>query len=374
MIYFDNAATGGFKPRAVTDAAESVIRYLSANPGRSAHRLAFTGAQTVFDCRQIVSKFFNACPERVIFTKNCTEALNTAIFGTINKGGHVITTTYEHNSVLRPLVTLQRKGLISLDIVCPTHDKTITKAIEEKVRPDTYLIATTALSNVTGETLPLKEIGAVAKKTNTLFLVDGAQGGGHIPIDMKEMNISLLALAGHKGLYGIMGSGLLILSDNAEVEPILYGGTGNESFNLSQPRCYPERLEAGTVNLPAIAALLEGVRFIKSNLKNFGNHLSTATERLIKNLSIIPNVTVFSQKNHAGIVSFSVKNKASTEVADLLNEKYDVAVRGGYHCAPLMHKYLGTEKDGLVRASLAVQNSTREIDFFIRAIKEIASD
>ena len=268
MIYFDNAATGGFKPRAVTDATHNIIRYLSANPGRSGHRLSVTGAQIVSDTRKELSELFCSSPERVVFTKNCTEALNVAIYGLVSQGMHVITTIYEHNSVLRPLFLLKEKGIISLDVVMPSLDKPIDEIIEEKITPNTGLIVTTATSNVTGENLPVNKIGEAAKRHGVSYVVDGAQAGGHMPISVNGSGISALALAGHKGLYGIMGSGVLILSDETSVCPTFVGGTGSESFNLKQPATYPDALECGTLNLPAIAALLEGTRYVKNNLKN----------------------------------------------------------------------------------------------------------
>lgn len=372
MIYFDNAATGGFKPGCVCDSVATAIKFLSANPGRSGHRLAVTGAKAVYDCRCALADFFNAEPEKVIFTKNCTEALNTAIFGSVRKGGHVITTTFEHNSVLRPLTSLKSRGEIKLDIVSPTIEKDLISAIKEKIRPDTYMIAMTSVSNVTGEEMPLQEVGELAKAHGLLFLVDGAQGGGHIPIDMQKSNVSMLTLAGHKGLYGIMGSGVLILDKTTDVQPLIMGGTGSESFNLTQPSCYPERLESGTLNLPAIMGLSEGVRYVSKNLTNFSTHLKNATDYMIEELSKIKGVNCFSKPNPSGIVSFSLDNLPSGDVADILNNDYDIAVRGGFHCAPLTHTFLGTEKDGLVRASLAVQNSSREINYFISAVKNIA--
>ena len=369
MIYFDNAATGGFKTRAAISAAESVIKFLSANPGRSGHRLALTGAKIVADCREILAREFGADPSRVIFTKNCTEALNTAVFGGI-KGGKVFTTTLEHNSVLRPLYKLQRQGIITLEILPPDD---IMTAIKKKYDGTATAIVATAVSNVTGETLPVYEIGEFAKEKNLLFIVDGAQGGGHIPLSVKEQNISCLALAGHKGLGGIMGSGVLILDDGVELEPLTYGGTGTETFLTEMPPAPPERFEAGTLNLPAVASLLEGVRHIAKNFPESAKTLTRYSERLILGLSEIPSVKIFSKPNPAGIVSFGIKDRSSEEVADALNAEYDVAIRGGYHCAPLCHEYLGTQKQGLARASLAVNNSAAEIDYFIRAIKKIAT-
>ena len=373
MIYFDNAATGGFKPRAVTDATQTVLRYLSANPTRSGHRLAVTGAKTVCKCREVLAKTFGATSERVIFTKNCTEALNIAIFGFCPQGAHVITTVYEHNSVLRPLYALKERGIITLDVVAPEKDVPFALSIKNKVRPQTKLIVATAVSNVTGYELPIKEISLIAKEFGVKLLVDGAQGGGHIPLNLEKDGINMLALAGHKGLYGIMGSGVLIFDQSVELNPIIYGGTGNESFNLNQPQCYPEKLESGTLNLPAIASLYEGVSYISANLKNFSAHLFNATAHLIKGLENIDGVTVYSNPNRAGICSFSVANIPSAEVADILSSNYDVAVRGGLHCAPLIHKFLKTEEDGLVRVSLAVQNSTSEINYFLSAIQNIVN-
>ena len=374
MIYFDNAATGGFKIRAVTDAAETVIKYLSANPGRSGHRLSITGAETVYSTRTIIAEHFSCSPDRVIFTKNCTEALNVAIFGAVKKGSHVITTVFEHNSVLRPLYHLKNQGAITLDVVSPDKNGTFFSAVKSRLRPETELIVMTAISNVTGAITDYKKVLDLASLNGVHVLIDGAQGGGHVPLKVREYGISFLALAGHKGLGGIMGSGVLILNDDVDLSPLILGGTGSESYNLSQPSCYPERLESGTLNLPAIAALGEGVKFTMENLKSFSEHLLSYTKHMIDGLNKMPNVTVYSTPNPAGIVSFSVGGKESGDVADILNSNYDVAVRGGLHCAPLTHKFLGTDGSGLVRASLAVQNGTREINYFLRAVNTIASN
>ena len=282
--------------------------------------------------------------------------------------GRVITTVSEHNSVLRPLYELKRKGKIDLEIL-PTNN--IVNTLLKTDMSGVSAIITTAVSNVTGETLPITEIGEIAKKNGIFYIVDGAQGGGHIPLSVKDQNISCLALAGHKGLGGIMGSGALILNDGIELSPFTFGGTGTDTFNEDMPNDYPERLEAGTINLPAVASLLEGARHAFKNLSHFSNTLFAYTERLIKGLNPITQITVYSTPNPAGIVSFKIDGIDSATVADILNDEYDVAVRGGFHCAPLMHKALGTEKEGLVRASLSVHNSSAEIDYFIKAIKRI---
>ncbi len=374
MIYLDNAATGGFKPSSVLEIINTTLRYLSANPGRSGHRLSLTGAKLVLEARAELASFFGANEDRVVFTKNCTEALNLAIFGTLKPGKKVITTIYEHNSVLRPLYALKEHGLIELDIVAPTEKQDIYSAIKDKITNDAYLIVTTAVSNVTGYELPVQDLGELAKKHNLLYLVDGAQAGGHIPLNLKSQGISMLAVAGHKGLYGPMGSGALVFDDSVEISPFIHGGTGTESFNTSQPASYPERLEAGTLNLPAIAGLKEGVKYIRANLKAFGGYLYNATATLISELNKIHGIKCYSLPNGAGIVSFALDGKDSAEIADALSEKFDIAVRGGLHCAPLMHGHLGTQKNGLVRVSLAVQNSTNEIMYLVKCVKSLAEN
>lgn len=373
MIYFDNAATGGFKPQTVYDTAETVMRYLSANPGRSGHRLSVAGEKIVYSCRKELAEMFGASPERVIFTKNCTEALNIAIFGSIERGKTVITTVFEHNSVLRPLKYLEKKGVISLKIASPKEGKTLEEDIEEKIDRNVNLIVMAAVNNVSGLTLPFQKIGTLAEKHGIVFICDGAQAGGHIPLSLKKDNISALALPAHKGLFGIMGSGALILSENTDIPPFIMGGTGTESMNLFQPDSFPERLESGTLALPAIAALKEGAAYAKNNLDRFGDLLFNYTDYLIKELSAEKEIKVYSIPNRAGIVAFSADKIPSQEFADVLNADYDIAVRGGYHCSPLTHVFLNTAENGLVRVSLAPHNSSREINCFLRATAEILS-
>ncbi|MBE5744374.1 MAG: aminotransferase class V-fold PLP-dependent enzyme [Clostridiales bacterium] len=374
MIYFDNAATGGFKPSQVIDTAVSIIKFLNANPGRSGHRLSKTAGEYVYSCRKKLAEFFGApSPSRVIFTKNCTESLNIAIHGSI-KGGRVLTSTLEHNSVLRPLFTLQEKGVISLTVIKPSNDRFITlDDVKKHYSNDVSAVCLNAVSNVTGEECDLYSIGEFIKDKNSLFIVDGAQAGGHTNLSVKEQNIDMLCLAGHKGLYSIQGVGALILSERANPTAIYQGGTGTESFNPYQPDCYPEKLESGTLNLPAVCSLEEGVRYVEKNIEYIGNHLQSATSYLISHLEKINGVKVYSQPNKYGIVSFEVKNLPSSEVSEILSSKYDIAVRSGYHCAPLVHKMLKTENDGLVRASISLHNTRRELNALILAIREINS-
>ena len=370
MIYFDNAATGGFKPNAVLTSAENTMRHLCANPGRSGHRLSVIGAKIVYDCRKLIAEKFGTVPEKVIFTKNCTEALNIAIFGSVKIGGEVITTVYEHNSVLRPLHYLEKKGVIDLKIVAPKDGDIITP-ITQALSKRTCLVIMTGASNVTGEATPIRQLGEILKNNKIPFLVDGAQAGGHIPLDMKKDKISYVALAGHKGLHGIAGSGILILSEHADLSPVFCGGTGTESLSLAQPEIYPEKLESGTLNLPAISALFEGVRYTANNISTFATTLNTRTKTVIDAISRYNGVRVFSQPNPCGIISFNHQSVSSSDFADELNRRYDIAVRAGFHCAPLMHKHLKTDGDGLVRISIAPQNTDREIAVLLSAISQI---
>lgn len=374
MIYFDNAATGGFKPATVIDTAVSVIKYLNTNTGRSLHRLSQTASSYVFSSRKKVAEFFNASsPSKVIFTKNCTEALNIAIHGGI-KGGKVLTTTLEHNSALRPLFTLEKNGVISLEIITPENKKFITiEDIKKRYTSDTQAVVVNACSNVTGEISEIDKIGRFLKNKKTLFIVDGAQAGGHIPIDVDGFSIDALALAGHKGLYSIQGIGVLILGEKAKILPIMQGGTGTESFNPYQPDVYPESLESGTLNLPAICSLEEGIRYVESSISYVSSYLQEMTSYLIDKLSHINGVKLFSRKNPVGIVSFLIDGIPSSEVAEILSNKYDIAVRSGFHCAPLLHKMLNTDDGGLTRVSLSPHNTKREVNTLIFAVKEIAN-
>lgn len=375
MIYLDNAATGGFKPNSVIETAISAVKYLNANPGRSGHRLSKTGAEFIFSARKKVSEFFNNQEiDRVIFTKNCSEGLNIAIHGILNKGDHVITTCFEHNSVLRPLFTLENKGVISLTIIQPENGENITKEDVEKVLTEsTKLVIINHISNVTGKVNDVKNIGKFLKNTGVYFMVDGAQSAGHVKIDMQKFNIDILSVAGHKGLYAIQGSGALIFNKKVDISPTFQGGTGTESFNSFQPDCYPEKLEVGTLNLPAICSLEEGIRYVENSLDYLEIRLTEMTEYLIKRLKNIDKVKVYSTPNPAGIVAFSIDDIPSTYVAERLSDEFDVAVRGGFHCAPLMHKFLKTEDDGLVRVSISAHNTKRDLFILLSAIKTICA-
>lgn len=378
MIYFDNAATGGRKPDQVLTAVSSSLR-VCANPGRSGHKLSLSCAKLVQDCRNALNDFFNGYGyDRVVFTKNCTEALNIAILGTLQQGDHVIATCMEHNSVLRPLERLKKRGVITYDI-CPLAGNPIggvsrldLQALKDLLQPNTKMVIATTASNVTGYVPPFDKIRAILPP-HVLLLCDGAQGGGHFPIDMQQSGIDFLALAGHKGLLGIQGSGALLFSERVNPRSILYGGTGSISLSLDMPDFYPDGLEAGTLSYPAIVSLLEGVRYLTLHLKRLQPRVQTLSGYFLRRLETLPAYQSYSVPNPCGIVAFKHKQLQSEHIADLLSSKYDIAVRGGLHCAPLMHEALTTLDGGLVRVSFSHFNAEREIDLLITALREIST-
>lgn len=367
MIYFDNAATGGFKPNSVSLAFNNALNYLCANPGRSGHRLSVLGEEAVFKTRQILSKTFNnRAIERVVFTKNCTEALNLAIFGSVCEGDEIITTVTEHNSVLRPLYHLKRTKNVSLKIIEPEKGNVICREdILKAVTKNTKLVVMNAVSNVTGAKNEFENLGDIP------LVLDGAQMAGHCEIDMTASNISALCLACHKGLYAPMGMGALIFRKDFDISPTFFGGTGTESF-AETPSVYPEMLECGTLSLPQIVATYDGVEFAVDYMQQSQKRLTFFTEYLVKELKKM-GADVFSNGNPYGIVSFSL-SIPSQKVSEILSENFNIATRAGFHCAPLMHKFLKTDCDGLVRVSLSAFNTEREIDKFLLALNKIIRD
>lgn len=371
MIYLDNAATGGTKPSAVQNAVLASLR-ICANPGRSGHRLSLALAERVLACRELLSELFGGYgAERVVFTKNCTEALNIALLGILDEGDHVVTTCLEHNSVLRPLAALKKAGKIDYSVAPLSNGKLRAETIASLVQKNTRLVAVTSASNVTGETPDLKTLKRLLPE-RVLLVSDGAQGAGHIPLNMQELGIDALAIAGHKGLHAIQGAGALLFSERFSPRPILFGGTGSESFNPDMPAFYPDRLESGTISYPAVCSLFEGALLVKAHREEYANQLFRLTATLHAALLSLPHYKAYFIPNHCGISSFTHDKIPSEEIAGMLSEQFDIAVRGGLHCAPLAHKALGTFPDGLVRASFSPEQSMNEVDALVRALKAIS--
>ena len=373
MIYLDNSATTAIKPKSVITNVVKGLTNLSANPGRSGHKASLAAAIKVGEVREKICKMFGVgTPENVIFTLNCTDALNLAILGTAKEGGHVIATAFEHNSTLRPLFELERKGIISVSIVNPKDPSKITKEdIAPLIRPNTYMVCTIHISNVDGAETEVEEIGSLCKKHKLIYLVDAAQSGGHKVINMQKQNISLLALAGHKGLFGPMGIGVLAIGPDVLVNPIRFGGTGTSSSNLLQPSEIPERYESGTIALPNILGLGAGIDFVSKNQHEIEKKIKYLTKFMINELKNIKNVKVYtSLDNLNGVVAFNISNIDSTIVSEYLNDKFEICVRSGLHCAPLKHEYLGTKEQGIIRASLSYFSTEEDVRALIYGIKD----
>lgn len=377
MIYLDNSATTRIKPNEVVSEVVKALTTLSANPGRSGHIASLNAAIEVSKTRELFCEYFFApSPENVVFTQNCTDSLNLAILGTAKKGGHVITTAFEHNSTLRPLVYLKEKGIIKLTIVQPNSSNKITRNdIEKHITPETYLISTIHISNVDGAETDVEEIGKLCKEHNILYLVDAAQSAGHKCINMQKQNISLLALAGHKGLFGPQGIGVLLIGENVNLNPIRFGGTGTQSISLIQPSERPECYESGTIALPNILGLKEGLKFIIKNQNKIEEKIMVLTKILLNKLKKIKNVKIYTNENNLnGVISFNVSNIDSTIVSEYLNEKFEICVRSGLHCAPLKHKHLGTIEQGTIRVSVSFFSTEEEINALIKGINAFIHD
>lgn len=375
MIYFDNAATTAYKPPAVRNAAANALTYLCANPGRSGHTAAQRASMLVYRARNHIADLIGAADsENVLFTAGCTDALNLAVLGTVKKGGHVVTTAFEHNSVLRPLYALRHEGIIRLTVIPPRTDGLIAAAdVIGAIRPDTYLVAVSHIGNVTGAVADVAAIGKATRERGVLLLVDGAQSVGYTPIDVDEMHVDMLALAPHKGLHAAMGVGVLYAGAHVPLMPIRYGGTGTMSSSPEQPLDRPEGFEAGTLPLPAIATLSPAVAFVRQHGHDVAVQVSALCDHVLEGLKAIDGVTVYTPSVHGGIAAFNVRDYRSDHVADILSSEYDIAVRGGLHCAPLAHQALGTSTQGIVRAAFGYDNTFAQADFFLKAVKEIAS-
>lgn len=377
MIYLDNAATTFPKPETVTKAMADCMFHCAANPGRGSHALSIRAGELLYDARETVATFFGASPEHVIFTGNCTQAINFALKGVLKDGDHVIVSSLEHNAVYRPLFRMQEEGRIRFDVadVVPDSDAETVRNFADQICSKTKLIFTTHVSNVFGTELPLAKLSALAGSNDLLFGVDAAQSAGIYPLNMEDLGIDLLCLPGHKGLFGPMGTGALLFGKNVSPEPIIEGGTGSLSLQPHQPEDYPDRLESGTVNLPGIAGLRAGIRF----LNRIGG-ASAVHEReaqlvgvLKDGLRRIPGVRVFDelQKDNAALLSFAVQGQQSEETALRLNQ-CGFAVRGGYHCAALAHEAAGTTEFGTVRVSPGYFNKINQIKSFVFCLNQIA--
>ena len=378
MIYLDNSATSWPKPRDVPAAMHTAIKKYGANPGRSGHRMSMEISGKVFDCRCAAAELFGLSdPARVIFTCNATEALNLAIFGSLQPGDHVIITSMEHNSVIRPLTALGETG-VEVSVARGNVFGFVSRAaVESLIRPNTRLIVATHVSNVCGTINPIREIGEAAAAHGIPFLVDAAQSAGILPIDMEKDHITMLAAAGHKALYGPQGTGLLCLAPGINPRPLKCGGTGSYSENPAQPDELPDRYESGTLNAVGICGLLAGLQFIRRVGQDaLLEHDMALTRQLLEDLSVIPGVQIHGMTaltGRTGVVSITLDGRDCVEVAARLDEEYGIACRAGFHCAYPAHQTLGTEETGTVRLSVGAFNTPHELKIASRAIANIAA-
>lgn len=379
MVYFDNAATTYPKPGTVPRSVFESFRKYPANPGRSGHALSLATSEAIFRCRETVSGFFgDVGPENVVFTQNCTHALNIGIKGVMQDSGHIITSCLEHNAVIRPIYTLHERFGVSYDTFTfyPGDTARTIADIRRKIRSDTKMIVCTHASNVCGMVLPIAEIAALAHENGLVFMLDAAQSAGMLPIDMKAMQIDLLAAPGHKGLYGPTGSGVLVSNGCDKLSwSLIEGGTGSLSMNLEQPDFLPDMFESGTLGVCSIAGLEQGVRFVqRTGVENICRHETRLAQKLYDGLAAIPGVQLYAPRpilhESVPVVCFNLEGMDSETVTQLLN-RHQIAVRGGLHCAPLAHAFLGTQETGAVRASLGYFNTQEQVAYFLSVIQKI---
>lgn len=378
MIYLDNAATTMHKPKKVIDAVVCAMSSMG-NAGRGANEASLSASRIIYDTREKLCRFFHGeNPRQIVFTNNSTESLNIVIKGLLNPGDHVITTMLEHNSVLRPLYEMKEKGVELTIIESDKNGRFRLEDMEAAIRPNTKMIVCTNGSNLTGNYVPLKPVGELAKKHDILFVVDASQTAGVFPIDVQDMMIDVLCFTGHKGLLGPQGTGGMYVKEGIKIRPLKTGGSGVQTYSKTHPAEMPTALEAGTLNGHGIA----GLHAAMSYLEETGvDHIRAREQELMwrfyEGVKDIPEITIygdFSTKERCAIVTLNIGEYDSSEVSDALLTEYSISTRPGGHCAPLMHEALGTVEQGAVRFSFSHYNTEEEVDTAIEAVRELAKD
>lgn len=380
MIYLDNAATTYPKPPRVITTMADAQRTKGANPGRSGHKLSMVAAEELYNCRQLAADMFSAPgPECVAFTMNCTMALNMVIKGVLKPGDHVVTSNLEHNAVMRPLQALADQNITFTQAqVVPGNNDATVDHFRQALQPNTKLIVCTHASNVWGIRLPVERIAALGKEYEICTAVDCAQSGGVLPINLNDSAIDYLCMAGHKGLYGPMGTGMLIAKCGSLPKTILEGGTGTTSFSFLQPDQMPEQAESGTPNLPGIAGLRAGMEFVRMKTeKVIFTHEMRLVQQLYDGLAKTSGARLYTQRPEeayfAPVLSFNLEGMSSEQVAGKLDNA-GIAVRPGLHCAPAAHQFMGTLEQGTVRVSPSAFNNRNEIERFLMVIRKIKAE
>jgi len=375
MIYLDNAATSYKKPESVARALFSSTYKNSANAGRGGYDLSIKSGEIIYETKEKLADFFNIKnPERIALLKNTTEALNVGIKGVMLRGGHIITTSMEHNSVIRPIKSLEIEKGVSYSILKGNEKGELDlNKLERMIKKETRMIVMTHSSNVCGNIYDIKKAAEIAKRHNVIFMVDAAQSAGAVNIDATD--IDLLAFPGHKGLLGPMGTGGLYVKEGINLKTIVEGGTGSLSESLKQPDFMPDMLESGTMNVPAIAGLSKALDFLKkTGTKTIYEYEESLLRRFEEGLKNMKGIDLYGGNEKTAICAFNIIGRDCVEVAQILNDKYGICVRAGLHCAILAHNTLKTEKTGCIRASFGFFNTIREVDYAIDAIYEILTD
>lgn len=379
-LYLDNAATSWPKPPGVAHAMHSFLDEVGANPGRSGHRLSIEAARIVFAAREATAALFSAPdPLRVVFGLNISDAINLALHGLLRPGDHVVTSSMEHNAVMRPLNDLQAIGVEFTRAACQSDGSLAPEDVEAAIQHNTRMIVLNQASNVSGTILPVREVGEIARRRDLLYLVDTAQSAGVLPIHMEEDHIDLLAFTGHKSLYGPMGTGGLILGervDPASLHPIRQGGTGSRSEHEIQPDFLPDRYESGTANAVGLAGLLAGLEWLQERgVEQIRAHERALCAMLLEGLGHIPGVEIYGPRDaslQTAVVAFNIRGMEPSEAGLRLDEEYDILCRVGLHCAPAAHRTLGTLPRGCVRFGLGAFIREEDIDTALQAVGELA--
>ncbi len=376
MIYLDNASTAMQRPIYVK---QNMIKALEefSNPNRGFYKSSYECGLAIFETRNTIAKFFNCKPNNIIFTRNATASLNYAIYNVCTKDSHIITTNIEHNSVLRPLQ--QRKCNISyLDVFC--NEDEILNRLQESITPKTKALVCNHASNVLGKPLPIKKMSKICKKHNITIILDVAQSAGILNCDMEELGVDILCFTGHKSLFGPTGIGGLILSEeyiqNNDFKCLIFGGNGIDTFNQSDEYIFPDSFDAGTPNVVGIYGLQGGIKYInEQGLENLYNKSYKLAKRFYDEVSEIPFVKIYEkfEKGYTPTIALNIGDISSVDVADMLYNKYKIATRHGFHCAPLVHEHFNTKGQGMVRFSFSSFNTENDVDVAIQGINYISS-
>ena len=377
MIYLDNAATSRPKPPEVMQAMADYMVNVCANSGRSGHKLAIEASRIVYKAREALAYIFNVDdPLQIVFTLNATESINLALQGILQHGDHVITSSMEHNAVMRPLRVLESQGVEITVVRCSQQGFLDPTDVKKAVKKNTKMIVLNHASNVTGSIQPVEEVGRITREHKLIFLLDSAQTAGACEIDVQRMNIDLLAFSGHKSLYGPVGIGGLYIRKGIGLKPLKYGGTGSLSDEEYQPDFMPDRYESGTLNLVGIAGLGAGVEFVtQKGVVNIRKCECDLTQKLINGLLSIPDVSVYGgldAKRQVGVVSFNIRGFSPSEISFYLEEEFDILCRASLHCAPSAQKTIGTFPEGTIRFSLGIFTTENDVDTAVNAVRKIA--